>query len=78
MSAYVNQKGNDVKLKDLVPKKKGISKLVDKFCYWKDTKMDLVRMNNFAVLDGLKQEEMKFRDLETADLEEIAWDECWG
>lgn len=35
-------------------------------------------MNNFAVLDGLKQEEVKFRDLETADLEESAWDECWG
>jgi hypothetical protein len=40
------------------------------------TQLDLVSPNRFAVLEDPEQEEAKMPDLDTAEPEEIAQDEC--
>lgn len=42
------------------------------------TQLDLVSPNRFAVLEDPEQEEAKMPDLDTAEPEEIAQDECLG
>ncbi|KAL8147162.1 hypothetical protein AgCh_004764 [Apium graveolens] len=42
------------------------------------TQLDLVSPNLFAVLEDPEQEEAKMPDLDTAEPEEIAQDECLG
>jgi len=42
------------------------------------TQLDLVSPSRFAVLEDPEQEEAKMPDLDTAEPEEIAQDECLG
>ncbi|CAA3033790.1 Hypothetical predicted protein [Olea europaea subsp. europaea] len=42
------------------------------------TQLDLVSLSHFMVLEDPKQEEAKMPDLDTAELKEIAQDECLG
>ncbi|PHT46876.1 hypothetical protein CQW23_16034 [Capsicum baccatum] len=51
---------------------------LDTSCASGITQLDLVSPNHFAVLEDPDQEEAKMPDLETAEPEEIAQDECLG
>lgn len=51
---------------------------LDKRCASGMTQLDLVSPNPFAVLEDPEQEEAKMPDLDTAEPEEIAQDECLG
>lgn len=51
---------------------------LDTSCASGMTQLDLVSLSHFMVLEDPKQEEAKMPDLDTAELKEIAQDECLG
>lgn len=51
---------------------------LDTSCASGMTQLDLVSPSRFAVLEDPEQEEAKMPDLDTAEPEEIAQDECLG